>query len=284
MPSPPTLLIHGGKTPSPGFTYSSSPNSPDLIRLPLSSSFNASAPPYELVTLSPSPAYAWHTLSYLNNSNQALVFGGDGGAGTPLPTGTDSAWLLSLQGGEGGEGAPAFTQQANTWANQPPRRILHSATASPDGTVYITGGQRNDGSGMILSDAYALPPTSTIFTLLPTLPRGTAHHISAFLANGTLIMVGGISTAPETGNPALRGMDVIYTLDTKLSPPVWREVPISGQVPPPRRGAAGAMMADDKLYLLGGTGMSSTEAMGDMWALDLRAGSWSQVNAAGNGK
>lgn len=281
IPSPPSILISGGKTPSPdGGTYSSSPNSPDVIRLSLLSNFSTSSAPYELLNTTSSPAYAWHTLSLTSYNTSALSFGGDGGPSTALPAGTDSSWLLSIPDGA----PPGFAQQSSSWANQPQRRILHSAATGPDGMVYITGGQRNDGSGLILSDAYALNANTSTFTPLPNLPRGTAHHLSAFLPNGTLIVFGGIYTSTITGNPTLSETSTIYSLDTKAATPAWWETPAGGSAPPSRRGASGVMMTEDKMYVLGGTGMQSAEAMGDMWIMDLKAGTWSQVSTTGSGE
>jgi hypothetical protein len=276
--SPPALLISGGKTVSDGSTYASSPNSADVIRLSLSSNFSTSSPPYELLNTT-SPAYAWHTLSLTSSAPdaRALSFGGDGGQSTPLPAGTDSSWLWSIPGG----GTPSFSQQASAWAAQPQRRILHSAVSGPDGMVYIVGGQRNDGSGLILSDAFAFNPNTSTFTPLPTLPRGTAHHVAAILTNGTIVVVGGIYTSPATGNPTLSELTSMYTLDTQSATPAWWQASIGGAAPTPRRGAQAVLMADEKMYMLGGTGMSSA---GDTWVLDLRAGTWSQVITTGNGE
>jgi N-acetylneuraminic acid mutarotase len=150
--------------------------------------------------------------------------------------------------------------------------------------VYITGGQRNDGSGTVLADAYAFNPNTSTFTALPNLPRGTAHHVSAFLPNGTLVVLTGIYTSGTTGNPALRETTTIYSLDTNAATPAWWEGSAGGTAPPPRRGASGVMMAEDKMYVLGGTGMQSAEAMGDLWEMDMKAGTWSQVSSSGNGE
>lgn len=272
--SPPTLYISGGKTSTPDGTYSSSPNSPDLIRLSFSSNFSTSSPPYELLNTSSSPAYSWHTLSQTSSDPiKAISFGGDGGSSTPLPAGTDSSWLFSSD-------PLSFNQQTSDWATQPQRRILHSATTG-NALVYLTGGQRNDGSGIILSDSYAYNPNTTTFTPLPTLPKGIAHHISTFLQNGTIVLLGGISTSSVTGNPTLNDLGTIYTLDTKSTSPAWWQASAGGTAPPPRRGASGVLMLDEKLYMVGGTGMSSAEVMGDVWVLDMRSGVWSQVNTTG---
>lgn len=149
--------------------------------------------------------------------------------------------------------------------------------------VYITGGQRNDGSGLILSDVYAFNANTSTFNPLPDLPRGTAHHVSAFLSNGTLVVLAGIYTSSSTGNPTLAETSMIYTLDTKSATPAWWESTAGGTAPPPRRGSKGVLMPNDKMYILGGTGMASADAMSDVWMMDMKAGLWSQITTTGNG-
>jgi hypothetical protein len=76
----------------------------------------------------------------------------------------------------------------------------------------------------------------------------------------------------------------MYTLDTQSATPAWWQASSGGAAPTPRRGAQAVLMADEKMYMLGGTGMSSAGVMGDTWVLDLRAGTWSQVSTTGNGE
>ena len=269
--NPPSLLIQGGKTTSEaGQTYSSAPNSADFIRLPLSSSFKADAPPYELLDAA-APPYAWHTLSPLDKDGAGLLsFGGDGGSSTPLPAGTDSAWIYN---------SSAFTQEPSGWGNQPARVIHHSAAAS-DGKVYITGGQRNDGSGRILADSYLFDGSG--FTSLPALPSGVSDHISAILPNGTLVVLGGIQTDPATGNPALAPLNTLHALDEGAE--AWRTVLLSGDVPESRRGAIGISDRGDRLIIMGGANIASDQAMGDIWRLDMANPAWSKIDMAQGGK
>lgn len=192
-------------------------------------------------------------MSWLNDS--ILLFGGDGGTSTPLPAGTDSAWILSNE---------TFTQQSSTWANQPPRMIHHAAV---DG--MIIGGQRNDGSGRILSDVYAF---DSVFAPMPSLPVGLAHHSAARLSNGTVVVVGGIMVSPVTGNAALASI-TLYALDPAATQ--WRTIATESG-PDPRRGQV-VMVDGDRLVLMGGADLALGVPRSDMWQLDLGSMVWTQL-------
>lgn len=159
--------------------------------------------------------------------------------------------------------------------------IYHSSATGADGTVYIAGGLRNDGSGRILSDVYAFDPTNERFSPLPTLPQGLAHHSLIIARNGTLVTFGGIHTSPGTGNPALTPMDTLYALDAGAT--TWRTISTSGTAPETRRGHAALLDGDDVL-LFGGSDLSLASSRGDVWRLKLGTASWSAVEIAANSK
>jgi hypothetical protein len=286
IPSPPTLLIQGGKTDeSSSFTYSSSPNSADLISLSLSSSFSTSFPPFIPLTSS-GPPYAWHTLSLLGQTEglySVLSFGGDGGSTKAIQTLSDSAWLADVNPISN---STQFSQQASGWGGQPMRSIWHSAASdSKGGKVYITGGLKDDGSGGAFADVYAFDPSTKEFSGLPSLPQATYHHSSVLLPNGTIVVICGVYTSAETGNPALQPLTSLYSIDTTSAASNWTTVALEGIIPTSRRGST-LVSSDDgsKVFLFGGADTFLSSVYGDSWALDLESRTWNQISQNGAGE
>ncbi|ORX40028.1 hypothetical protein BD324DRAFT_251312 [Kockovaella imperatae] len=267
--SPPSVLIQGGKVDSTDFSsYASGVNSADLITIPLDASFDVTSPPVsQLSFASAGPPYAFHTLS-TGDENSSLLFGGDSGGSEPVETSATSVWLLNSTG---------FTHEPEAWGSQPIRRIYHSAVSS-GGTVYITGGLKNDGSGQAFSDTYAFDSSSQVFTPMPPLPSGLYHHTTALLPNGTLLVVGGVAISTLTGNPSAIDMSTVYTFDTIADGSVWEERSLVGNPPTGRRGATLVLNdAGDQAFLYGGADAGLSQAMADGWKLDLTGCTWSQV-------
>ncbi|WRT67837.1 uncharacterized protein IL334_004811 [Kwoniella shivajii] len=280
IPSPPTLVIQGGKTdPSSLYTYSSSPNTGETLLLPLDSGFASSYAPITSLETPSAPTSAWHTLSALSSSDgswQLLYFGGDGGTSEPVQTGYDSSWISSIN--PSGPTA-SFTRQASG-NGQPMRRIYHS-DSSANGKVYISGGMKDDGSGATFSEVYIYDSSTTTFSSLPSLPIGLYHHSSMLLPNGTLLALGGAYTSPVTGGAALQSYSTIYSLDTSSSSPTWTAIHTSGNVPEGRRGASVVLNDDgNKAFLFGGADAALGEVYGDGWEFDLGNCAWKQVTTS----
>lgn len=150
--------------------------------------------------------------------------------------------------------------------------------------MYITGGLKGDGSGVTFADVYANDSTNARFETLPSLPEGIYGHSSVLLPNGTLVLVGGVSTSPETGNPATTPMTRIYALDTNSDSPAWREGTVSGGDPAGRRGTAMALSDDgSKAFLYGGGDAALNEAYGDGWELDMATSTWRSIDRGSGG-
>ena len=268
IPSPPNLLLQGGKIDSSSSSYNAAISSTDLISISLSSSFDITSPPASLLTSSPGPAYAWHTLSRLDDGT-LLLFGGDAEGSEPVETTTNSAWTLTLND-------TMWTHQGTDWAGEPMRRIYHSAVSSGD-KVYITGGLKNDGSGQAFADVYVFDAGTKVFQPMVPLPSGLYHHSSVLLPNGTLVVLGGMAIAPDTGNPATVDLSTLYVLDTTVDAPAWSERDVAGDTPAGRRGASLVLDdAGDAAFLFGGADAALSEALGDGWNLDLTSCTWTK--------
>ncbi|WVR06388.1 hypothetical protein IAU60_003419 [Kwoniella sp. DSM 27419] len=284
IPSPPSLIIQGGKTdPSSSYTYTNAPNTGETLVLPLGSPFSSASSPFAQFDLPSAATSAWHTLSLLQQTDGGwtlLSFGGDGGTGEALPSGTDSAWSISVNASVS---ELNFTHQGSS--GQPMRRIHHSACSSADGgKVYISGGLKADGSGATFPDVYQYDGATSLFTPLPSLPVGLYHHTSILLPNGTLVIAGGVYTSIASGNPNLQPYSTLYSLDTGTSGAIWTERGTGGTAPDGRRGAT-LVLSDDgtKAFLYGGADDTLANVRADLWELDLEGGSWSQITATGTG-
>ena len=287
IPSPPALLIQGGKTdPSGAYTYTSALNTGDTLLLPLSSPFNTSSPPWKTTATPNAPDVAWHTLSTLSSGTSypnLFIFGGDGGPTEATQTQADSTWLGTIETTANTED---YARQATAWGSQPIRRLYHSAAGpGKDGKVYITGGVKDDGSGVTFSEVYAFDPKLSVFTSLTPLPQGIYHHTSALLPNGTLVLVGGVASSVETGNADVLPLTGIYVMDTTADSTSWIEKSIGGDGPSGRRGASLTLIGDgSRAFLFGGADSELTETYGDGWELDLIGCLWKNVTDESQGE
>jgi len=283
IPSPPAIILHGGKSDtSNAFSYTSAPNSPETYYIPLTSSFAATSP--LLITLdSPdSPAYAWHTLTPISEVDgkwNFLSFGGDAGPSEPTQTQSDSTWYMTL---DPVSQTADWQRQASGWGNQPSRRIYHSASGGGGGgKVYITGGLRNDGSGIGFAETYTFDPASG-YTQNAPLPRAVYHHGSVLLSNGTLIVLGGVSINMASGVPAAQPLSTISVFDTTITDGTWSEHEISGTPPSPRRGMATVLSSDGKeIFVNGGASTTFDEIYSDTWVLNIDTLLWRQPGQMG---
>jgi hypothetical protein len=202
-----------------------------------------------------------------------LAFGGDAGPSEPTQTQSDSAWYMSVNIGER---TAEWQRQASGWGSQPSRRIYHSAVGG-GGKVYITGGLRNDGSGIGFGETYEFDPSHGFVEMAP-LPRAVYHHGSVLLPNGTIIVLGGVSIDMATGVPAAQTMARISILDTSSPSSTWIEKSTVGIAPSARRGMAIVLSADGKeIYIQGGASTTFDTIFADSWSLNVETLEWKQV-------
>ncbi|KAK0193809.1 hypothetical protein F5146DRAFT_977040 [Armillaria mellea] len=278
------LFVHGGKTDEyNSYSYRQAPANSDLLYLSLSSSFNLTSPPWELISsasetsTSQGPAVAWHTLSGLNSSSM-LLFGGlpATNSATVLINRADSSWMLDVYA----LSEPNWEQEVLAWAGQPTRRIHHSTITSTSGQVYIIGGEMADGSEVALTEHYVFDPDSQSFTQLPSTngPSDITGHSSVILSNGTMLVFGGYSQSQDLLFP----FSTIWTLDTTASTLSWNQIFLStNTLPNPRRAFASTSIEGNKVVIQGGSDASLQTAYHDGWILDLSqdSPSWVEVDA-----
>ena len=275
------LLIHGGKTDQfNSYSYTSAPNTNDLLYLSLTSPFSASSPPWILVgnstnsSSSQGPSLAWHTLSASNLPN-VLLFGGspDPNSATVIVSLADSAELLNVASPL----QPVWSLKHTSWVGEPVRRMRHSAATSSSSQVFITGGEMADGSGNALSDHYVFNPTVPSFTLLP--PNGPPDlygHASIILSDGRLLVFGGYSPSQGTLLP----FSTIWVLDTSQSSLAWTIIQTStNSLPSPRMAFAAASLNDGSVLIHGGSDANLQTNFADGWILDTSQNTmgWTQI-------
>lgn len=166
------------------------------------------------------------------------------------------------------------------------RRIHHSAvTGSNGGSVYITGGLKDDGSGQAFADVLVFDPTANTFSTLPSLPQALFHHVSIFLNNGTIVVLGGVYASAGTGTPTVLSPTTIYVLDTTSSSPGWDTITIGGTSPTGRRGATATLSQDGgTIFVFGGADAGLTTVYDDGWLLNVNNLGWTQVANGGTGE
>lgn len=279
------LYVYGGKTDEFNqFSYTSAPNTNDVLYLSLANSFAADSPPWTVASgrnnatsNQQGPALAWHTASAYNQS-QILVLGGLPDVNSDIVDlgEPDSGMVLDVWD----RLAPIWILPPSAWADQPTRRIRHSTATIPTGLVFIFGGERTDGSGSAYSEHYVFDPNTPSFTKLPTEngPPDLVGHMSIALPDGRILVFGGF--VPSQG--VLLLMSTIYVLDTTQTPYTWSTFSVSsGSLPTARRAFAATLVSPTRILIHGGSDASLQTTLDDGWLLDFSQSEaiWTRVDS-----
>ncbi|KAG9048081.1 hypothetical protein FS837_000787 [Tulasnella sp. UAMH 9824] len=282
-----TLLVQGGKVdPDNSYSYTAAPNTNDLFALDLSQPFDCANPPWSYLSgsqdpaSSQGPAIAFHTLSAYS-TKRALSFGGQGGPDMAIETNADSVWTLEFWN----QSSVSWTQQQENWGDQPIRRMYHSA-AVYDKAVWITGGERADGSGFGFAETFLFTGSGSRgqFTNLQSAVAGgvlsdVVGHRSVVLPNGLLVVIGGYSPSHQSMMP----MTTIFTLDTTRDTAVWGLMVAEGNdVPTPRRNFALAVLPNNTLLIHGGSDSTMQTFFSDGFTLNFNTNppTWAALPSA----
>ena len=219
---------------------------------------------------------AFHSLSAYNPSHM-LLFGGqpDPNSATVLLDNPDSAWVLNVQDTD----SPSWVSESQGWANEPSRRIFHSASSS-GGKVFIIGGQKADGSQTALSVHEVFDYTNPSFDSLPSTngPPDLYGHASLVLHNGSLLVFGGYSQSQGTLLP----LSTIWTMNTWADTCKWSLARVDNtSLPSPRRNFAAVVLSDGRILIHGGSDAVLQTTYSDGWILDTTRDPmvWSQVDS-----
>jgi hypothetical protein len=161
---------------------------------------------------------------------------------------------------------PLWVTEAQSWANEPIRRIHHSAS-STGGKIWLVGGEKDDGSGNALSDHYVFDPNVPSFTQLPSTngPPDLYGHASVVLPNGLMLVFGGYSQSMDMLIP----FSTVWAIDTTQSSLIWMSLSISNSsLPSPRRAFAVVLLDSGKILIQGGADAVLQNVYSDGWILD----------------
>ncbi|KDN52786.1 hypothetical protein K437DRAFT_272095 [Tilletiaria anomala UBC 951] len=303
------LVVHGGKTSAGGgFTFTSAPDSAEILTLDVSQPWSTSSPPWQLLNAStPSLATSFHSLTPLGAS-ELLLFGGETPSSSPLPSGNDSAYILTLAGAS--SLTANLTAAPASW-NQPQRRRFHAAMNSGGSQVCIIGGEKTDGSGTYLDElwTFSYPASGSASALsggsfaqgnagsTPPLVNaadagagvgvvdGTLTMLSAGPYAGQLLALGGSNASGTTSS--LVSFESVALFDPSKS--TWSSVTTANSsaagFPTPRRAHIAVSLPGGRIFMHGGASADLTAAYADAWLLDLTSASsqptWSQLTATG---
>ena len=145
-------------------------------------------------------ARANHAAAMLPNG-QALIVGGIGSSGKPLT----SAEIFSLSG--------------NSFATLPTGLATGvsglTATVLNDNTVLLAGGINSANKSVAAAELYN--PASGTFITLPAMKRARSHHSATLLADGRVLIAGGMSaTAPLANLDIFDPSTKTFSLTTSL--------------------------------------------------------------------
>jgi N-acetylneuraminic acid mutarotase len=154
---------------------------------------------------------------------------------------------------------PAAFAAAPTWNRAAPVAVARTevAAARHGSEIVVVGGYLASGETTDEADAYA--PATDRWRQLPRLPVAVNHAMAATW-RGRIVVAGGY---PGTRPPSAR----VFVLERNA----WRELARM----PAGRGAAGAAVIGDTLYIVGGIGPSGLAR--NALALNLRAGAWRTI-------
>ncbi|CDS01579.1 hypothetical protein, partial [Sporisorium scitamineum] len=288
------FVVQGGKTQGNtggGYTYNSAPSDAQMYSLDLSTSFPLSSPPWQSVSLrdgtTAAPPVSFHTISPLN-ATSLLLFGGDASPLVPVQTGNDSAYILHL-GGPATNRTVAYQPVPATW-NQPMRRMAHTSESNAQGSVWIVGGQKADGSGIILDQQWNADTTasSPSFQLLASSPPGSlVGATSTLLSDGTLLLLGGLDASGQ-----LQSMQSLYAYSTRSRK--WSQTATQSPgntslsarqsaFPAPRRDHIAVSLPNQRVFIQGGASADLSTVYSDAWILDWSVNPpvWTMLNSTG---
>lgn len=156
---------------------------------------------------------------------------------------------------------PTAAAAAPRWKQAAPLPVPRTEVAAArHGTeIVVVGGYLPSGESTDQADAYA--PASNRWRRLPSLPLAVNHAIAATWRGRTVVAGGYPGRRPPS--------DRAFVLEGDS----WRELPRM----PSGRGAGGAAVIGDTLYVVGGVGPEGLARTA--FALDLRGGGWRTIPA-----
>jgi hypothetical protein len=161
---------------------------------------------------------------------------------------------------------PTWDFETQSWANEPMRRIHHTAVLFR-GRIWIVGGEKADDSGSAFSEHYVFDPSIPSFTQLTSTngPPDITGHQSVVLSDGRMLVFGGYSPSHNSLIP----FTTVWSLDTTNTSASWTMISVSNASPPsPRRAFAATLLDSGKVLIHGGADSELQNSFSDGWILD----------------
>jgi hypothetical protein len=193
---------------------------------------------------------------------------------TLLPTGQ-----LVVIGGKSGTGAvqrselydPTNATLTNSSLMQI-ARYAHTATLLPNGKVLIVGGTANGTTPVASSELY--DPTTQIFTTLSAndLSNPRFGHTATLLANGKVLIVGGINNNANT-----------TVAQSEIYDPATNKFSITATLNTPRYAHSAILLSNSKVLISGGLSNGGVAEIAQSEVYDPNAVTFSQSTSISNG-
>jgi hypothetical protein len=128
-------------------------------------------------------------------------------------------------------------------------RYRHAATLLLDGTVLVTGGQSTTGSLSALSSAEIYNPVTNTWSAAGTMSTPRVFHTATLLADGTVLITGGINDVGAT----LQSAEIYYpTYYTGSNGTPGTFMPLSAQMISARNQHTATQLVDGNVLIAGG--------------------------------
>lgn len=263
-------LVHGGKTNGDagggGYTFASGISTGEVLLLDLSQSFTTSSPPWWSINTTTSPTVAFHTLTKLKQSTQLMAFGGDVSRTASTLSGNDSACMLDITGYQ----SAIWSTVDASW-EQPQRRVYQAADGDGQGSVWIVGGERDDGSYIQMDEMWMLNSSAPLPAFAQQKPPtgGLVGSTATMLSDGSLLLLGG---QKASGMQSFDSVTSYSTTDKQWKTTKTKGVNDTAQgFPSARMSHVAVSLSSRRVLIHGGATENWSQAMGDSWILD-----WSQ--------
>jgi len=167
--------------------------------------------------------------------------------------------------------AEIYDPATRSWTAVPPMRFArmqHTATLLPTGKVLIIGGYPGGpGGGPPFSSAELFDPDSLSWSPAADMPTGRTRHTVTVLANGKILIAGGVTDVSPTGTTTFSNSAVLYD-------PVSNSWTSTGAMSTYRQNYAASILPDGRVLVAGGgAGIKTAEIY------DPNLGIWTSAGA-----
>jgi N-acetylneuraminic acid mutarotase len=163
--------------------------------------------------------------------------------------------------------AELYDPASGTWTatgSMIEERRYHTATLLLDGSVLVAGGFGNEPGLDVLAAAELYDPRTGTWTATRSMVTPRVYHKATLLADGRVLLIGGINSGPE-GGPTVADLydprsGSWTTIRTKVSP---------------AQGDSATLLPDGRVLVVGGSSGTSAQLF------DPRSGSWAKTGSMG---